>query len=336
MNKILIVFFLLAFFVVSGKPQTYSSEDLQKTNAELNKLYQEKKYADALPLAVKAVEISEQVFGNNHLEIAKALRNLGRIQFFLKAQQSAEIVFEKALSIYKKLENLSQTDGADFAEMVEYLAFIKYQNQKLVDAESLFELALKWFEKTHGANSFKTANSLYVLGNLHYWKEMYKISAQYYKRLFEVVFNNSHNKDISLMMVYYRAKCSYRKAGMEDDFEVIKKQYEGLKEKPSENNAQSEAETKAENLGVINGRALLLQTPSYPSEARQARAGGTVRVEIVIDETGKVVCACAENKAHKALIKSTESAAYRSRFSPTLKDGKPVMVTGTVVYKFVL
>ena len=138
------------------------------------------------------------------------------------------------------------------------------------------------------------------------------------------------------MMVYYRAQCSYRKAGIEDEFETIKQQYENLKENTSENTAPSETQVKAEDLGIINGRALYLQKPRYPSQAREARAQGEVRVQILIDESGKVVCACAENKAHEALIKSTETAAYSSRFSPTLKDGKPVMVTGTIVYKFIL
>ena len=336
MNKIFIVFFVLISFVTFAKSQSsnYTNEDLQKMNGEIVKLFQQKKFDEALPLAKKAVEIAEQVFGNNNLETAKALRNLGFIQFFKNDQKAAEDTFEKALNIYKKIPNLNTADGANFAEVAEFLAVIKYINQK-GDAESLFELALEWFEKTSGANSIKTSKSLYALANINYWRGSYEKSARYFGRLFDVVIKNPNNKEVSLTMVYHRAKCAYRKAKMDDDFEVIQTQYQNLSKEKSENILQTNTSAQNINSGVVNGKALNLATPAYPIEARKVRASGEIRVEVLINEEGTVVCACAERGGNAALIEASEAAAYRSKFMPTKLDGKVVTVSGIIIYKFI-
>ena len=88
--------------------------------------------------------------------------------------------------------------------------------------------------------------------------------------------------------------------------------------------------------GVLNGRAIVLVTPSYPALARNDRASGSVQVQVVIDETGKVISAKAVNtgSTHLALVNAAENAARKSRFSPTLLSGVPVKVIGTIIYNF--
>ena len=67
--------------------------------------------------------------------------------------------------------------------------------------------------------------------------------------------------------------------------------------------------------GVLNGAALNLPSPVYPDVARRMRAEGQVTVEVVIDETGRVVSARAVNGKHHA-ARSGDTAAQRARFSP--------------------
>jgi TonB family protein len=86
--------------------------------------------------------------------------------------------------------------------------------------------------------------------------------------------------------------------------------------------------------GVLNGKALKLAKPSYPQEAREARVSGTVQVEVVIDENGKVIYAQAIG-GHPLLRKASEDAASRSEFSPTKLSGVPVKVRGVIQYNFV-
>jgi protein TonB len=85
--------------------------------------------------------------------------------------------------------------------------------------------------------------------------------------------------------------------------------------------------------GVLNGAAAELPKPEYPEIAKRARAGGTVVVEVVIDETGKVISARAAS-GPALLREPAVKAALRARFTPTKLSGMPVKVTGVLNYKF--
>ena len=86
--------------------------------------------------------------------------------------------------------------------------------------------------------------------------------------------------------------------------------------------------------GVLNGKATSLPKPVYPPIARAAKASGTVVVQVVVDENGRVVTARAFS-GHPLLRASAEAAARSAKFSPTLLSGKPVKVSGVITYNFV-
>jgi TonB family protein len=85
--------------------------------------------------------------------------------------------------------------------------------------------------------------------------------------------------------------------------------------------------------GVLNGSAVSLPPPIYPESAKRLRLSGTVTIEVVIDETGKVISARAID-GPAPLREVALQAAHRARFSPTKLSGQPVKVTGTINYKF--
>ncbi len=85
--------------------------------------------------------------------------------------------------------------------------------------------------------------------------------------------------------------------------------------------------------GVLNGRATSLPTPPYPPAARAVRASGSVSVQVVIDENGRVISASAVS-GHPLLRPAAESAARGARFSPTMLSGQPVKVSGVITYNF--
>ena len=87
--------------------------------------------------------------------------------------------------------------------------------------------------------------------------------------------------------------------------------------------------------GVLNGKAISLPQPAYPPMAKAARASGTVNVQVLVDETGKVVSATAVS-GHPLLRQAAVQAAYGARFTPTLLSGQPVKVQGIITYNFVL
>ena len=87
--------------------------------------------------------------------------------------------------------------------------------------------------------------------------------------------------------------------------------------------------------GVLNGTAISLPQPVYPEPAKRMRTGGTVSVEVILDEAGKVVSATATS-GPTILREAAVQAALKARFSPTKLSGQPVKVSGTINYKFAL
>lgn len=86
--------------------------------------------------------------------------------------------------------------------------------------------------------------------------------------------------------------------------------------------------------GILNGKAISLTKPEYPAAAKAVKAGGAVNVQVTIDEQGNIVSASAVS-GHPLLRQAAEAAARSAKFAPTLLEGKPVMVTGVIVYNFV-
>lgn len=85
--------------------------------------------------------------------------------------------------------------------------------------------------------------------------------------------------------------------------------------------------------GVLNGKATSLPQPAYPPIAKAARASGSVTVQVVVDEEGKVITARAVS-GHPLLQSAAVAAARQARFTPTKLSGQPVKVTGVIIYNF--
>lgn len=104
-------------------------------------------------------------------------------------------------------------------------------------------------------------------------------------------------------------------------------------EPTEEKNAQP-GQKKPISGGVLNGKALYLPKPDYPVEAQNAKASGSVVVQIMIDEVGAVISAKAIS-GHPTLHQACVNAALQARFSPTTMMGEPVKVSGVLTYNFV-
>jgi Ca-activated chloride channel family protein len=98
---------------------------------------------------------------------------------------------------------------------------------------------------------------------------------------------------------------------------------------------EGEASHAPLSAGVLNGRALRLPVPVYPSAAKNSGAQGRVVVEVLIDEQGKVIEAHAVS-GHSFLLAAAVQAARQARFTPTLLSGSPVKIKGTLNYVFTL
>ena len=86
---------------------------------------------------------------------------------------------------------------------------------------------------------------------------------------------------------------------------------------------------------VLISKAINLPQPPYPPIAKQIRAQGSVNVQILVDEQGRVISAQAVT-GHPTLLAAAKEAALRARFTPTILNGQAVKVQGVITYNFVL
>lgn len=86
---------------------------------------------------------------------------------------------------------------------------------------------------------------------------------------------------------------------------------------------------------IINGEAVSLPKPPYPEMAKQLKIHGMVSVQVLVDETGRVVSAKAVS-GNAFLVREAQKAAFQARFAPTLLGDQPVKVSGVITYNFVL
>jgi periplasmic protein TonB len=92
---------------------------------------------------------------------------------------------------------------------------------------------------------------------------------------------------------------------------------------------------KVVSKGPITSQAIWLPKPLYPEMAKRIRMQGTVSVQVLIDEQGRVISAKAISGS-PFLTTEAQKAAMQARFSPTWLGDQPVKVSGVITYNFVL
>jgi tetratricopeptide (TPR) repeat protein len=320
------IFVVLICFADVHAQSTIDAEII-RLNAELSQAYATQKYDKALVAAKKLVDLSKQKYGKTDVAVARALKIRGRVENTMGDWYEGSKSFGEAADIFKKQTDLSKADGASFAEVLEALADLHREGFPY-DAERELNLALKWREKSNGAESFEAARTIGDLANVKFWNHDYIGAAELNRRSLLLLSKIPAEWTRELRVAtYYRTQCSYRKAKIEDQFESVKKDYEN-----------QTAATSAEKIvkgGVMNGKAISLRIPAYPTEANRIGASGTVTVEVLISEKGEILSACATSDSNRYLTESSERAAYRSKYSPTLINGLPVKVMGIITYNFV-
>jgi Gram-negative bacterial TonB protein C-terminal len=94
-----------------------------------------------------------------------------------------------------------------------------------------------------------------------------------------------------------------------------------------------EVRREAISVGVVNGKAIKLVKPVFPRAAMAINARGVVKVQVLIDEKGKIIEAKAIS-GHPVLHANSVIAALASAFEPIIISGKPINVWGIIVYNY--
>ena len=106
----------------------------------------------------------------------------------------------------------------------------------------------------------------------------------------------------------------------------------GKKPAPQSSNLKKRRR-EAISVGVINGKAIKLVKPVFPRAAMAINARGAVKVQVLIDKKGQIIEAKATS-GHPVLHANSITAAFASAFEPVIINGKPINVSGVIVYNY--
>lgn len=86
--------------------------------------------------------------------------------------------------------------------------------------------------------------------------------------------------------------------------------------------------------GIISGKFTELVKPVYPSDLKKTKVSESINVAVLVAENGGVIKAKALCAINSDLAAAAEQAALASKFSPTVRYGKPIKIKGIIVYNF--
>jgi tetratricopeptide (TPR) repeat protein len=287
-------------------------------------LFNEERFEEALPLAKRALELREEALAADDDLVQASVLNLAEIYKATKKYAEARRLFERLLTTYqRKVGN----DDAGMAALLDKVAVVAFLQGDFDQSEKNYQRALTIRETAFGKNSAEVASSLFVLAEFYRFTGKFEKAAPRYEESIRIRSKVLGFRDAEYKKVRERYLC----VGYES-------RAKGVKERVSEFDKKfSEADPEdARNLHeILNGRALSLPKPSYPEEARRGYLEGIVVVKATIDEQGNVIAADDMCGGNPLLVKPSLVAAHKAKFSPTIVDGKPVKVTGDIIYRFV-
>lgn len=138
-------------------------ERAERLNQQVTQLYQQGKYAQAIPLAKEALALCEQALGPSHPDVAQSLNNLAAL---LQAQgdyAGAKPLYERALKIHEQALGPSHPD---VATSLDNLTGLLRDTGDYAGTKPLYERALRISEQALGPTHPAVATSLDHLAGL--------------------------------------------------------------------------------------------------------------------------------------------------------------------------
>jgi TonB family protein len=356
LKKLLWSIFLLAQFaclaqgIARGQsaPATQTATPTDKTaalkeadslNLKAVQLFNAAKYDEALPPAEQSLKLREEAAGRDHQSAADAHKNLGAIHFARGKPDKSRQHYKRALAIYEKNP---AGKHANIAQLLDALGILeRFAFSNFPAAAEHYERSLAVKESALGAEHEEVFKTLYDLAELYELLGRNGKAIEVHRRMIASREKRAVTQPSELIFALRRFTCLSERLDMKAETAGAQQRIDQLADASNEKRELKTPPPGAEKSvdgeiqgGLLNGKAISKPQPLYPAAAKRQRISGTVTVFVSLDETGRVVEA--HPCGHPLLSESSLRAAYSARFSPTLLDGKPVKVSGVIVYKFVL
>lgn len=154
--------------------------DLQQ---QVDALYGQGRYREALPLAVRLVAVREAALGGEHERTLCAVSSLAEVYRKLGDNAAALPLYRRLMAIRERRDG---PDGERTAEATNNLAAILLQMGEVAQARPLFQRALLLMERHLGAHSPITATAMFNLGVLESGGGRAEDAERWYRRALDV------------------------------------------------------------------------------------------------------------------------------------------------------
>ena len=180
-------FFVIAILLLPplgpAKAQEDRTAEARRVDRQIARLYQQGKYAEALPLAQRAAEIRKRALGEDHPDYAASLNDIGELYRLQGKYAEAEPFHKRSLAIREKALGANHPD---VAISLNNLALLYGDEGRYAEAEPLFARSLAIMEKSFGPDHPNVAT---ILNNfaLSYCKQsQYAEAEPLYKRALSI------------------------------------------------------------------------------------------------------------------------------------------------------
>ena len=302
----------------ADSPELVESREL---TSKVVQLYNEHKYDEALSVARRALGLAESALGKNDSRLMSLLVNLGDLYVAMLNVDRAKESFERALAIGEA--NFGRED-LHLTRPLDELGNLHGRKGDYNGSAGAFSRSLAIKAKVLKPDDVEIARANFVLADAYRKGGDYAKAETYYQEAIRLYSQLGAANKQELVEALRRYLIVLTTQNRKAEAASIQTRLMTLSAEPG-----------VVEGGVVNGWAVRLVQPQYPTVAKDAHAGGQVQVQVLIDETGKVISAVAIS-GHPLLYGAAIEAAKESKFTPTIKSGVAVKVRGMIIYHFIL
>jgi tetratricopeptide (TPR) repeat protein len=257
----------------------------------------------------------------------------------MKTQQllscCAVLVFAVGLAFAR--QNGANRDGQSSAtaeaDQLDSQIGILFRQQQFDKALPLAQRELMLRENALGPNHPAVADVSRNVGELFFAKGKYKEAAAAYKRFLQIYESAYGTDSPKLLDGLYRYVSILIEEHQRIEALDIEKHAFRIENGIDFDRLQVQKNKNVTETGLIGGLMTIGSAPIFPQDAKRVGISGSVVMKVTIDEKGHVNSVNLLS-GHPLLISVSELSARRSTYSPALVEGKPVKVTGILMYHF--
>jgi TonB family protein len=221
------------------------------------------------------------------------------------------------------------------ADQLDAQIALLYKQQQFDRALTLAQQELALREKALGPNNPAVADVSRNIAELLFVKGKYKDANLAYRRYLEIYETAFGTDSPKLVEGLYRYVSLLSGGNQRAEALDVQKRVFRLENGFDFDSLQVQKNKNLAQNGLMAGTMTFGPTPPYSQEAKNGGLSGPVVLKITLDERGQLSSVNVLS-GHPVLSAPAELAARRSTYAPAKLEGKPVKITGLLIYNFAM